>query len=101
MKYTPSEVAKAIKVFDKGYPKKGYSAAKDTLRQLANLFTGGTIVYKDEVAAPELLNALKTMLVATDFDAPLPEGHPGHEAYLNTVAKPRAKQAIAKVEGSE
>ena len=51
-------------------------------------------------AAPEILAALKTMLVATDSDAPLPEGHPGHEAFLNIVAKPRAEQAIAKAEGN-
>ncbi|KKM86829.1 hypothetical protein LCGC14_1275000 [marine sediment metagenome] len=50
-------------------------------------------------AAPELLEACKTMLVATDFNAPLPKGHSGQEAYLNVVAKPRVEQAIAKAEG--
>ncbi len=49
-------------------------------------------------AAPELLEALKAMLVATDCNVHLPEGHPGHVAYLNTVAKPRAKRAIVKAE---
>jgi hypothetical protein len=38
------------------------------------------------------------MLVATDFNVPLPEGHPGHEAYLNVVAIPRAKQALQSAE---
>lgn len=52
-------------------------------------------------AAPELLAALKTMLVATDCCAELPEGHPGHEAFLNIVAKPRAEQAITKAEGNQ
>lgn len=48
----------------------------------------------------ELLHALKTMVVATDTS--LPEQFPGHsEAYLNTVAIPRAKEAIAKAEGTE
>jgi len=46
----------------------------------------------------KLLEALRTMLVATNFDAPLPKGHPSHEAYLNTVARPRAKQAISEAE---
>ena len=49
----------------------------------------------------DLTEALNAMIVATNFDVALPEGHPGHEAYLNTVAIPRAKQAIAKAEGHE
>jgi len=46
----------------------------------------------------KLVDALRTMLVATDFNVPLPEGHPGHEAYLNVVAIPRAKQALQSAE---
>ena len=42
----------------------------------------------------ELENALRTMVVATDFNAPLPKGHPGHEAYLNMVARPRAIKVL-------
>lgn len=48
----------------------------------------------------ELLSALKTMLVAVDSDAKLPKDHPGHEAYLNIVAKPRAQEAITKAESN-
>jgi len=59
------------------------------------------ILIEDSKKEPELLEALKTMLVATDFNAPLPKGHPGHGAYLEIVAKPRAKQAIAKAEGEK
>ena len=53
------------------------------------------------IETTELLDALRTMLVATNSNAPLPEGHPGHEAYLNIVAKPRAEQAVSKAERGE
>jgi hypothetical protein len=42
----------------------------------------------------KLAQALNAMLVAVDTSAALPEGHPGHEAYLNTVAIPRAREAL-------
>jgi hypothetical protein len=42
----------------------------------------------------EIISALRSMVVATDFDAPLPEGHPGHEAYLSIVARPRALKVL-------
>ncbi len=46
----------------------------------------------------ELSDALRTMIVATDSNAPLPKDHPGHEAYLHVVAIPRAKKILAKIE---
>ena len=46
----------------------------------------------------ELVNALNTMLVASDTSVKLPEDHPGHEAYLRTVAVPRAKIALRNAE---
>jgi len=52
-------------------------------------------------SAPDLLNALRAMLVAVDDST---DTLPGHfigqsEAYLNTVAIPRAKAALKKAEG--
>lgn len=43
----------------------------------------------------QLKNALETMLIATDDSVELPPEHPGHEAYLKTVAIPRAKDALS------
>lgn len=49
-------------------------------------------------AAPELLHALRTMLTATTDDGK--EQFAGqYPAYLETVAKPRARAAIAKATG--
>ena len=50
MELTKHEVALAIKAFDAGHPKKGYITAKYTLRVVAQLFVGGTLIYKDEYA---------------------------------------------------
>jgi len=41
----------------------------------------------------ELIHAIKSLLQGLSKD-PLPENHPGHEAYLNTVAIPRAQKAL-------
>ena len=50
----------------------------------------------DDAICAELFYALKAMLVGTDKT--LPEAFPGHtEAYLQTVAIPRALKAIADV----
>ena len=48
----------------------------------------------------KLKQALNSMLVATDTSVELPEGHPGHEAYLNIVARPRAVAALLEFEES-
>ena len=42
----------------------------------------------------DLEHALRTMLVAVDKDIILPSGHPGHNAFLHTVAIPRAERAL-------
>jgi hypothetical protein len=44
--------------------------------------------------------ALDTLIYAiesTKDKSPLPPGHPGHEAYLNIVAIPRAKDTLTKI----
>jgi hypothetical protein len=45
----------------------------------------------------EILNALRALLCGVKGlinDDPLPTGHPGHVAYLNMVAIPRAEDAL-------
>lgn len=52
----------------------------------------------DAAGAIDLLSALKTMLTATTDDGK--ESFPGHyAAFLEIVAKPRARAAIAKATG--
>lgn len=48
----------------------------------------------------KLKQALNSMLVATDTEVELPVGHPGHDAYLKIVARPRAVAALLEFEES-
>ena len=53
MKLTKHEVSNALKIWDSGYPKRGYMHSKDILRSVAELFVSGTLIYKDEIQKKE------------------------------------------------
>lgn len=67
--------------------------------ELARIFDGRESTIKAAYGAREqkLVEALRTMMVATSHDEA--EQFPGHhEAYLQTVARPRAAEALKAVE---
>lgn len=90
MKHTKAEIEAAKKLIELGsINKKKYVAAKDTLCSLANLYIGGTISEKTkvEIAAPDLLEALGSLVAAIEFTN---IQHKFPESFL------RAKNAITK-----
>jgi hypothetical protein len=64
-----------------------------------NRMTGVITGLRDELTVvkakgTKLSAALRCMLTAVDESVELPDGHPGHKAYLNMVAIPRAQEAL-------